>query len=198
MPELRLPRVLAAAKEFNVGQDTLVEFLVAQGYDRDELKPTSKLTEEMYRALQNRYQSDKVAKNKADLIKGATGEEINRMKQSILEELQNKSSPASLPYIPAETDGMTIQMPELEGSKIVSKIDLSAIDFSTRPRKGKKSSFSLSDKEPENTFREPLELDKGASQIITDGTESQGVSSIKADKLEGPKDTGKNTASSKK
>ena len=52
MAEVKLPRLLAAAKEFNVGQDTLVEFLVGKGFDRDELKPTAKLTEEMYHALQ--------------------------------------------------------------------------------------------------------------------------------------------------
>jgi len=28
MAELKLPRLLAAAKEFNIGQDTLIEFLV--------------------------------------------------------------------------------------------------------------------------------------------------------------------------
>ncbi|MGI8950088.1 MAG: translation initiation factor IF-2 [Chitinophagaceae bacterium] len=68
MPELKLPRLLAAAKEFNVGQDTLIEFLSGKGFNRDELKPTAKLTEEMYRSLQQEFQSDKVAKNKADLV----------------------------------------------------------------------------------------------------------------------------------
>ena len=28
MAEIKLPRLLAAAKEFNIGQDTLVDFLV--------------------------------------------------------------------------------------------------------------------------------------------------------------------------
>jgi len=32
MTEIKLPRLLAAAKEFNVGQDTLVEFLAAKGF----------------------------------------------------------------------------------------------------------------------------------------------------------------------
>ncbi|HRI21363.1 MAG TPA: translation initiation factor IF-2 N-terminal domain-containing protein, partial [Panacibacter sp.] len=68
MSELKLPRLLAAATEFNIGQDTLVEFLAIKGFNRDELKPTAKLTEDMYRSLQHEFQSDKVAKNKADLI----------------------------------------------------------------------------------------------------------------------------------
>src|SRR5687768_4975507 len=74
---LTTPRLMAAAKEFNIGKDTLVDFLVGKGFDKDELKPTAKLTEEMYRALQNEFQSDKVAKLKSiqiDLPKGATAE----------------------------------------------------------------------------------------------------------------------------
>ena len=59
---------MAAAKEFNVGKDTLVDFLVSKGFSKDELKPTSKLTEEMYRSLQQEFQGDKVAKIKSDQI----------------------------------------------------------------------------------------------------------------------------------
>src|SRR3954463_12174152 len=71
------PRLMAAAKEFNIGKDTLVDFLVGKGFDRDELKPTAKLSEEMYRALQAEFQSDKVAKLKSiqiDLPKGSAAE----------------------------------------------------------------------------------------------------------------------------
>ena len=77
MSELKLPRLLAAAKEFNIGQDTLVDFLANKGFNRDDLKPTAKLTEDMYIALQREFQSDKVAKTKADQIeipKGTGGE----------------------------------------------------------------------------------------------------------------------------
>src|SRR5262249_51714626 len=68
MAELKLPRLLAAAKEFNVGQETIIEFLAAKGFPKDDLKPTSKLTEEMYRSLMQEFQGDKVAKLKSDQI----------------------------------------------------------------------------------------------------------------------------------
>lgn len=68
MSELKTPRLLAAAKEFNIGQDTLVEFLVKKGFSRDELKPTAKLSSDQYYALQAEFQGDKVAKNKADQV----------------------------------------------------------------------------------------------------------------------------------
>jgi translation initiation factor IF-2 len=68
MSDLKLPRLLAATKEFNIGQDTLVDFLVSKGFGRDDLKPTAKLTEDQYRALVNQFGSDKAAKAKADQI----------------------------------------------------------------------------------------------------------------------------------
>ncbi len=68
MTELKLPRLLAAAKEFNIGQDTLVDFLVGKGFNKDELKPSAKLSEDMYMSLQREFQGDKVAKNKADQV----------------------------------------------------------------------------------------------------------------------------------
>ena len=77
MAELKLPRLLAAAKEFNVGQDTIMDFLLGKGFPKDELKPTSKLTEDMYRSLQQEFSSDKAAKMKSDQVdlpKGASAE----------------------------------------------------------------------------------------------------------------------------
>ena len=68
MAETTTPRLMAAAKEFNIGKETLVDFLLGKGFSKDDLKPTSKLTEDMYRALQQEFQSDKVAKMKSDQI----------------------------------------------------------------------------------------------------------------------------------
>ncbi len=68
---------MAAAKEFNVGRDTLVEFLEGKGFSKDDLNGNVKLSEPMYRALQHQFSDDKVAKDKADRIeipKGVQGE----------------------------------------------------------------------------------------------------------------------------
>src|SRR3954471_2741377 len=75
------PRLMAAAKEFNIGKDTLIEFLESKGFNNDDLKPTAKLTEQMYRVLQTEFQQDKAAKQKAeqiDLPKGAGAAETKR------------------------------------------------------------------------------------------------------------------------
>jgi len=108
MAEIKLPRLLAAAKEFNIGQDTLVEFLSGQGFSRDDLKPTAKLTEPMYRSLQDEFQSDKVAKNKADLIeipKGVQPERRRKDEEEIIFKstiTREETKPQAPPETPAE------------------------------------------------------------------------------------------------
>src|SRR5665213_1831916 len=68
MSEINTPRLMAAAKEFNIGTSTLTDFLVSKGFETNDLKPTSKISEEMYRVLQVEFQPDKVAKQKAEQI----------------------------------------------------------------------------------------------------------------------------------
>ena len=83
MSEVITPRLMAAAKEFNIGTSTLVDFLLTKGFSGDDLKPTSKLTEPMYRVLQLEFQQDKVAHEKAmqiDLPKGASANEPKKKK----------------------------------------------------------------------------------------------------------------------
>ena len=68
MAEVITPRLMAAAKEFNIGTQTLTDFLVSKGFDVDDLKPTSKISGDMYLALQVEFQPDKAAKLKAEQI----------------------------------------------------------------------------------------------------------------------------------
>jgi len=159
MSELKLPRLLAAAKEFNIGQDTLIEFLSTKGFPKDDLKPTAKLTESQYYALQAEFQSDKVAKNKADhveLPKNAIAdkgkkveEEIAPAKKAVVAETPVVETPkAAAPVAEPAPAAVPTEAPakaapakakaadsELEAPKVVNKIDLSLIDSSTRPKK---------------------------------------------------------------
>jgi len=154
MPELKLPRLLGAAKEFNIGQDTLIDFLENKGFS--DLKPTSKLTEEMYRALQQEFQSDKAAKLKSDLVDLPKGGVAEAKKKKDEEEVlfkkddrkaAKKEEPkeeivvpepvkAEVPAATDEKEIVKVEAPEIEGPKVLDKIDLSAIDSSTRPKKG--------------------------------------------------------------
>ena len=166
MAELKLPRLLGAAKEFNIGQDTLIDFLIGKGFSKDDLKPTSKLTEEMYRSLQSEFKSDKAAKMKSDQVdlpKGGPAEEKKKKEeeeisfQKLEKKPAKKEEPAPVekqaevaPAIVAKAKTKKEEAPPkeevvviktetpVEKLKVVDKIDLSTIDSSTRPKKGAK------------------------------------------------------------
>src|SRR6478672_1411854 len=150
MAELKLPRLLGAAKEFNVGQDTLVDFLIGKGFPKDDLKGTSKLTEEMYRALQLEFQGDKAAKMKSDQVDLPKGAQAEAKKKKDEEEVlfkkedkkvaKKEEPPIEIVKVKKEEpkkeeEIVKIEAPEIEKPKVVDKIDLSTIDSSTRPKK---------------------------------------------------------------
>lgn len=249
MAEIKLPRLLQAAKDFNVGQQTIIDFLSSKGFPKEYLKPTTKLTEAMYVALQQAFQSDKVAKQRSDMVdlpKGM-GAEVRKRKDE--EELfpkkeiktVSKTEPTSEP-IPIEPEIVTpimeppivqeevvetppeekevqiipidepteietapaeavedevvkIEAPEIEGLKILDKIDLSGIDSSTRPKKGVKK--EVIEKPP------VVEKEIVSEEIVTpvediiepppveQEPEAPQITNIQAEKIEGPKILGK-------
>src|SRR5579872_2650384 len=237
MAETTTLRLMAAAKEFNIGKDTLVDFLVSKGFSKDDLKPTSKLTEDMYRSLQQEFQGDKVAKIKSDQIDLPKGsleakkkkeeeplpvrKEITVKKQPLKEEAPEEPpvfAPAPVVEETAADGAVTkIEAPELEGPKIIDKIDLSAIDSSTRPRKsGKKPAEKDTGAEPPAVAGEQApvaepetapamaapdqhpEEEKPAAVAANAEEQAAGedgappvIENIKAEKLEGPKILGK-------
>src|SRR6186713_1089940 len=103
MAESLTPRLMAAAKEFNIGKDTLVDFLIGKGFSRDDLKPTSKLTDDMYRSLQQEFNSDKAAKIKSDQIDLPKGAVAENKKKKDEEEIVFKKEGAkkTIPATPA-------------------------------------------------------------------------------------------------
>ncbi len=212
---------MAAAKEFNIGKETLVDFLTGKGFSKDDLKPTSRLTEEMYRSLQMEFSSDKAAKAKSDQIEIPKGNILETKKKKDEEEILFKkevkkkiaekevavvvetavsSEPPKEIVLPEK---VKIEVPELVGPKILNKIDLDAIDSSTRPKKvikkvdqekaaEEKKSVKKSKKE------EKEELEKIAAQQALEkevGEEKKELQpekmKIEAPELEGPKIIGK-------
>lgn len=291
MSEIKLPRLLAAAKEFNIGQDTLIEFLVGKGFSKDDLSATAKLTEPMYYSLQHEFQGDKVAKAKSDAIdlpKNVAGEQkkkrededlsfnkeerkfaekhiiselpaedkmIRKKKEepvpeppaAIVEEpkkeepkkeelpkpepareepveqpkIETPAAPAPVvePVVPpavteekpATPEISNIEAPEMEGPRIIDKIDLSLIDSSTRPKKGvaRKPEDTKTEKpvQPEPVQAEPV-AEKFVAPLVeekkpevlapvlestpaVDEVQAPLIENIKAERLEGPKILGK-------
>jgi len=224
MAELKLPRLLGAAKEFNIGQDTLIDFLENKGFN--DLKPTSKLTEEMYRALQQEFQSDKAAKLKSDLVdlpKGGVAEAKKKKdEEEVLFKKDDKKAakkeepkeevvipePVKAEVIPAteEKEIVKVEAPEIEGPKVLDKIDLSAIDSSTRPKKvakkkGEKEepaeeakpTIKKKSKKDEVVAEAPVQETQKVEEVTASGEEELPpvIENIKAEKIEGPKILGK-------
>jgi len=226
MAELKLPRLLGAAKEFNIGQDTLIDFLENKGFN--DLKPTSKLTEDMYRALQQEFQSDKAAKLKSDLVDLPKGGVAEAKKKKDEEEVlfkkddrktAKKEEPkeevvvvapepvkAEVPPVVEEKEITKVEAPEIEGPKVLDKIDLSAIDSSTRPKKGAKKKTEKEEpaeeikpaakkksKKEEVVAEKPVEETQAIEEIVASGEEEVPpvIENIKAEKIEGPKILGK-------
>src|SRR5687767_8032744 len=211
------PRVLAAAKEFNIGKDTLVDFLEEKGFSKDDLKPSSKLTEEMYRALQMEFQSDKAAKLKSDQIdlpKGAVAEmkkkrdeeEIIFKKEKEEKKIIKKEEPPVVEVKPPEPEKpeakvVKMETPEVETPKVINKIDLSTIDSSTRPKKvtkkkdiekveAKPAAKKKSKKEEVKEEKKEEIVEAQVPQILEEELPPV-IENIKAEKLEGPKILGK-------
>jgi translation initiation factor IF-2 len=236
MSELKLPRLLAAAKEFNIGQDTLIEFLVKKGFNRDDLKPTAKLGEDMYYALQAEFQGDKVAKNKADQVEIPKGGQAEAKKKKDEEEITFRKdekkpvakeepkpaepAPAPVPVPapappapkeepkPAEPEVVKIEAPEIDAPVVLDKIDLSAIDSSTRPKKSAKKKEEVApepkaEEKPaaKSKKKEVVEAAPAAPPVAPapqpqpqpqpEEEQAPTIENIKAEKLEGPKILGK-------
>ena len=82
----KTPRLLAAAKEFNIGKETLIEFLTEKKFEINASNPNVKLTAEMYEALQREFAQDKAAKRKSEEIalpKGALMDNIDKTKEQL-------------------------------------------------------------------------------------------------------------------
>lgn len=232
MSELKLPRLLAAAKEFNIGQDTLIDFLVKKGFNKDDLKPTAKLSEDQYYALQAEFQSDKVAKNKADQVEIPKAAQAEAKKKKDEEEIsfikkeEKKTAPKEEPKpevkaepvaepapavepapapvaeVKADTpDVIKVEAPEIEAPKVINKIDLSAIDSSTRPKKAAKKKEETPAAEsapaPKAKKEEPAPVvtpEPPAAVLPAAPEETEAppvIENIRAEKLEGPKILGK-------
>ncbi|HKH62291.1 MAG TPA: translation initiation factor IF-2 [Flavitalea sp.] len=239
MAETTTPRLMAAVKEFNVGKDTLVDFLLGKGFSKDDLKPTSKLTEDMYRALVQEFQSDKVAKLKSDQIdlpKGSVETRKKKEEETVLfkkdikkatpvGETKEEPTPPPVPVVETpvvveekkieEPEIIKIEAPEIEAPKILDKIDLSAIDSSTRPKKGakkkaekeeqqpvaeekpavvSKSKKKKAEEQPQETEAVQEAVEVSAEQepeLIEEEDDARVIENIKAEKLEGPKILGK-------
>ena len=167
------PRLLSAAKEFNIGKDTLIEFLESKGFSGDELKPTAKLTEQMYRVLQSEFQQDKVAKEKAQKIELSKGSGVTEPKRKRDEEdlsFKKKEVPVvAPPVVEKPVEIKLVEVPVIEIPKVEKPVEIKL------------------EKVPEPVVEKPVIEKLSEEKIITTETPKVELTKIDAPELEGPK-----------
>ena len=157
-------RLSKAAKEFNVGRETIVEFLTKKGFQVDP-SPNTKLTSEMYALLVKEYQGERDVKNEAkklgDLsykggsvsVDSAVQSLTNKKEEEDAEEVFIRTSTIS-PQTPVEKPAPVevVETKPVEKAeekkettesaesplKVVGKIDLDSLNPKTRPEKKSK------------------------------------------------------------
>ena len=177
-------RLSKVAKEFNVGVDTILEFLASMG--TDNLNRNSKISSETYEVLVNEYQPDKKVKAEAKELKKAEAKELKKAESEQKNQLKD------------EAEKLHISAPKIEGLKIVAKVDVSEnkaqpkkdivkdIDDSSSNKIGasndkKEAEVHDSKENFDNSFNKESELsDEGADN------DENSVIRAKAKKLDGP------------
>ena len=172
-------RLSKAAKEFNVGKDTIVEYLAKKGFQVDP-SPNTKLTADMYGLLVKEYQGEKEVKNEAKKLGnlsykgGSVSVDSALQSPKVVEEEDHEeviirsntiSSPVKktkpAPDVEPETE-VKEEAPKQEvapekaapekkdeNTSSISLNIVGKIDLEPKPRKDKKKDKQKSDKKPE-------------------------------------------------
>ena len=90
-------RLSKAAREFNVGYSTIVEFLAKKGYQIDST-PNTKLTKGMYELLVKEYQGEKTVKEVAKKMSNLSYKGGSISVESTFENDKEKNNAHTLPY----------------------------------------------------------------------------------------------------
>lgn len=129
MTPTKTPRLGEAIKEFNVGRETLVEFLLDKGFDIKNPNPGTKLTEQMYNALQVEFAPDKAAKRRSEEIalpKGSLLEGFRKNKEDLPVTKKEEApvvaeKPKAKEEKPKEVEKPKVVEPKEEPKKAVAK-----------------------------------------------------------------------------
>ena len=131
-----MARISKVTKEFNLGLDTIVDFLEKNNFkiDRD---PNAKITDEMYELLKKEFQPESVKKQEAQEVDLS---ETRKAKESI-------SLPVDEEPVAPKEEVIEIKKPELERPKVVGKVNLAEVNKPTTPVKKKKTE-SIAEEKP--------------------------------------------------
>jgi translation initiation factor IF-2 len=128
MSEFKPVALIKAAKTLNVGANSLVDFLRKKGFEVED-KPTSKLSEDMYKALLKEFGDEKMLKEAAEAIQ--LGSKNKNVKLELAEDGSTKR-------IEEKEDFVETKKVSLSGPKIVGSVKLEKDEPKPEPVKEEK------------------------------------------------------------
>ncbi|MBL6663047.1 MAG: translation initiation factor IF-2 [Flavobacteriales bacterium] len=144
-------RLSKVAKEFNVGVDTILEFLASKGVD--DLNRNSKISPETYEVLVDEYQPDKKVKAEAKELKKAETEQKSQEKE--------------------EVQTVRVSVPKMEGLKIVSKVDIAEAKSTPKQEEVKAEVAEPSTQKPEAPVHEKPSDSQESDEKVVEKTDKQ-------------------------
>ncbi len=197
-------RLSKAAREFNVGISTIVEFLMKKGFEVDS-NPNSKIPADAYELLQKEYSSDISVKKESEKL---TLSEFSRRKETVsldeesgevindvveeepitekveipVEKSVKKEKPVEKPPVETQTEKEKKPVKEV-GVNVVGKIDLDTIDKSKKKATPKEKKAD----KPEKKVKEKVELTEEEPQPDKTETETETKTKIEVKTASSPK-----------
>ncbi|WP_242092617.1 translation initiation factor IF-2 [Aestuariivivens sediminicola] len=188
---IRLNKVL---RELNISLDRAVEFLDSQGVEIEK-RPTTKITEEVYKILSNEFETDANKKMASQEVSEAKQKEKDLLREERERELEEKHKEL------AKKDEVVRASKTLSGPKQVGKIDLSPKKKETPKKDQSAEKTSKTAAEAEDKKAESKKLEKEPSKEVSgkEKTEEKAKEEVppveekvetKYQKLSGPKIAG--------
>jgi len=209
--QLRLTKV---AKEFNLSLGKIVEFLSSKGKPVEN-NPNAKIGEEEYSLLLKEFSSDKSAREEAEQV----SQTINKVKRETIvlddkkakqkeaeketeEVIIKETSPAKTTKTKKEEvaekpEVVKTEVDNLEGPKVLGKLDLSSINTKTKPDKKSKKEAEKSEEENKKGKKkaavpeEPAIVETPVEETPVVEEEKVDFLETRYEKLDGPKILGK-------
>ncbi len=203
----KTPRLLEAAKEFNIGKDTLVAFLTDKGFTVTS-SPSTKLTEQMYNALQVEFAQDKLAKRRSEEIalpKGSLLDSLKRSKEDLDISVKDKKDepqtveqkPKAKEEKPKETKEKAADIKEEPQKKVATPAPVVKEEPTVKEVvadkvevPAKKIAATTTEKPEDTTKKTVSKSSKKTTDTGTEDNEPEHLD-VKAPKIEGPNILGK-------
>jgi len=161
MVEEKTMRLSQVARKFNVGRNTIVEFLSKKGFDIDR-SPNAKIPKDQYDVLAKEFASSAMDKEEASaltigsreenqiidatgkhtppekqdeeelFIKKLEAEKASREEKQVTESAESQKAPSPAKEKAEETD--SVGAPKLQGLNVLGKIDLDEVSSKKKPK----------------------------------------------------------------